>query len=40
MYKVIRKYDLKKPINIGDIYRDLLMAILNEEYVDIKMNQK
>ena len=36
MYKVIRKYDLKKPINIGDIYRDLLMAILDKEYVDIK----
>ena len=36
MYKVVSKYDLTKPLNFGDIYRELLMAILNKDYVDIK----
>jgi len=36
MYKVVSKYDLTKPLNFGDIYRELLMAILNKDYIDIK----
>jgi len=36
MYKVVSKYDLEKPLNFGDIYRELLMAILNKDYIDIK----
>jgi len=40
MYKVINKYDLTKPLIFGDIYRELLMAILNKEYVNIENELK
>ena len=36
MYKAIRKHDLKKIININEIFKEILMAILNKDYVDIK----
>jgi len=36
LYKAISKYDLTKPINIGDIFRESLMAILNKDYIDVK----